>query len=301
MKIKFLGIALFLIYCGIIPGEKTGYVPGKSYYGKMNFTEYIAGNIPIVISVPHDGNLKPELIPDRKSGATGRDYGTMEIALRIRDRIVEQTGKTPHLVIMHLSRKKLDANRDADEAAQGNSVALEAWEEYHGFIETAIIESEKEYGAVLYVDLHGHKHAKERIEIGYCLDADLLSVDDEMLNDEIITERSSLRKLVDMLNISHSDLIRGERSLGAIFDKYAIKSTPAPSDIYPDAGNYFSGGYTTMRHTVMNERNAAGFQLELNRDIRGEGQNARTGDLLADVIVEYYENYFGKTVNIKKN
>ena len=85
------------------------------------------------------------------------------------------------------------------------------------------------------------------------------------------------------------------------FDKYEIKSTPAPSDIYPDAGNYFSGGYTTMRHTVMNERNAAGFQLELNRDIRGEGQNARTGDLLADVIVEYYENYFGKTVNIKKN
>ena len=301
MKINFLSIVLFLIYCGIIPGEKTGYVPGKSYYGKMNFTEYIAGNLPIVISVPHDGNLKPELIPDRKSGASGRDFGTMEIALRIREKIVEITGKTPHLVIMHLSRKKLDANREPGEAAQENNPALEAWEEYHGFIETAISESEKDYGAVLYIDLHGHKHAKERIEIGYCLDADLLSVDDEMLNDEIITERSSLKKLVDMLNISHSELIRGERSLGAIFDKYEVKSTPAPSDIYPDAGNYFSGGYTTMRHTVMNERNAAGFQLELNRDIREEGQCARTGDLLASVIAEYYENNFGKITDKKKN
>ena len=32
------------------------YIPGKSYFGRNNYTEYIAGSLPIIISASHGGD-----------------------------------------------------------------------------------------------------------------------------------------------------------------------------------------------------------------------------------------------------
>jgi len=262
----------------------------------MKYTEYIAGNLPLVISVPHDGDLKPEFIPDRNSGSTARDYGTLEIAENMIKEIKEKTGKYPHIIIMHLARKKLDANREENEAAQDNRIALEAWEEYHGFIESALKEAEGQYGMGFFIDLHGQRHPEGRIEIGYCLENDLIMLPDEDLDSEEIMERSSIKKMSGQLNIRHSELIRGEKSLGALFDNYPVKSTPSPSDPFPGAKNYFSGGYTTIRHIVMNDGNISGFQLELNEELRQPGECSSTAGMLVNILTEYLTTHHDKDI-----
>ena len=58
---------------------------------------------------------------------------------------------------------RLDPNREVNEAAQGNAEAVQAYETFHGFIETA---SEAVGRGVLF-DLHGQSHEQNSTECGY--------------------------------------------------------------------------------------------------------------------------------------
>jgi hypothetical protein len=293
MKIFFLHIALILILADYSVSQSSGYVPGNSYWGKGRFVEYVAGDLPIIITVPHGGNLKPEIIPDRTFGVNAKDNGTQEI---VRDMIVEfkkRTGKIPHVIFSHLLRKKLDVNREEFEAAQENPSALSAWNDYHGFIEQAKASSKKMYGKGFLIDLHGQNHPEQRIEIGYRLENDELMLADSDLNTVEYVEKSSLKNLVKTSALSHSELIRGKNSLGALFDKRSVRSTPSPSDPAPKSYKFFGGGYTVFRHAV-EDTAICGVQLELNTELRLSGHCESTAGILVDVIVEYLDIHFGE-------
>ncbi len=49
------------------------------FYTK-EYIEYIAGDLPIILSAPHGGDMVPEEIPDRTQGTTVRDSRTEELA-----------------------------------------------------------------------------------------------------------------------------------------------------------------------------------------------------------------------------
>ena len=51
------------------------------------------------------------------------DSYTIELTTAIATSLFELTGKHPHVITLYLSRKKLDANREIVEAAQGNPLA----------------------------------------------------------------------------------------------------------------------------------------------------------------------------------
>ena len=87
----------------------------------------------------------------------------MKVAERVADEIEVQLGLRPHLVLSNLKRTKLDPNREVNEAAQGNAEAVQAYETFHGFIETA---SEAVGRGVLF-DLHGQSHEQNSTECGY--------------------------------------------------------------------------------------------------------------------------------------
>ena len=108
-------------------------------FGANNYTEYQKGTLPIVISVPHGGDLDPVTIPNRtcNNPVFATDSNTIETALAIKNALFEQTGCYPHIVICHLKRSKLDCNRNVSDGACGNSQAIVAWNEFHGFISTA--------------------------------------------------------------------------------------------------------------------------------------------------------------------
>ncbi len=263
-------------------------------FGRNRFVEYQPGDLPIVISVPHDGHMRPEIIPDRTFGVTMRDNGTQDIA---RDIIIEfkrRTGNSPHVIFSHLRRKKLDVNREEFEAAQDNETAGIAWNEYHGFIDSACIRSLQTYGICLLIDLHGQNHPEKRIEIGYCLENEDLTLSDEALNDPLLVEKSSLRSLLRRSTMTHAELVRGSKSIGALFGEHGVRSTPSPSIPAPGSYKFFSGGYTIYRHSVEDTSGVTGMQFELNPELRESGNASATAAMLTDVIIEYMKIHFGR-------
>ncbi len=285
-------ILLLLTLCGIAYSQ--AYIPGTSYFGRADYIEYIAGNLPLILSVPHGGNLEPSEIPDRTCGETVTDSYTEELAASIREEIMELTGCMPHIVICHLKRTKLDVNREVDIATCGNQFADTAWNEYHTFIDSAKAAVERSTGKGLLIDLHGHGHAIQRLELGYLLSAVQLAYPDASLNQAAIVDISSIRSLAGMNvnNLTHSDLLHGLFSLGTMFATRGYPAVPGIDEPYPFPGEpYFSGGYITGRHGSSDKGSVDAIQIECNQDVRFE-VTARNGFAAASAAI--FLNYLIK-------
>lgn len=155
---------LFLLSTSYLLLKATG--TKEVIFGHNNFTEYQVGNMNLILSVPHGGSMEPKDIPDREAAcwdakssscifshecppgstqnskkckvSTNQDRYTIELAQALAEEIHEITdGFFPHIVINHLQRFKMDANREKDEASFGIPQAEQAWEEYMGFLTTA--------------------------------------------------------------------------------------------------------------------------------------------------------------------
>jgi hypothetical protein len=132
--------ALSLVAAFILVTTKPAecYSNATSYFGRAKYIEYMAGDLPVILSAPHGGYLTPSEIPDRTpancGGSTyfyaGGDYMTKELALAMRQAFFNATGRWPHVIINHLARVKLDANRDELAAACSDPEAQIAWREY---------------------------------------------------------------------------------------------------------------------------------------------------------------------------
>lgn len=244
---------------GTPPGSSAPCVPspGATCTGSNGWIQYAVGDLPVVVSVPHGGTVEPAGIPTRTAGTTVTDVNTIELAVAIADAFRSATGGSPHLVICYLRRTKLDANREVGEAAQGQPAMVQAWTEYHEFIELAIAEATRTTGSAFFIDLHGHGHAIPRIEWGYLLSASTLDLDDATLDNGGAGAASSLRGLLDSTPDGFSAVLRGPHSLGGLLEP-DVASVPSPSAPSPGGAPYFDGGYTTARHAAL----APGAQLE---------------------------------------
>lgn len=250
------------------------FIPGNTYYDTTGFVEYRAGNLPIIISAPHGGSLEPDSIPDRDCAGcvTVKDLWTQQIAEGMYAAFFEQTGCYPHLIINLLHRKKFDANRNISDAANGNATVEKAWEGYHTFIDSAKSEVLSVQGRGLFLDMHGHGHPIQRIELGYLLSGTELRFSDTLLNTMDLVDESSIRTLAgdNIQQQPHAHILRGPESFGTLIEDKGFPAVPSLQDSFPAEGDpYFSGGYNTQRHGSRD--NAGGIdaiQLELNQAIR---------------------------------
>jgi len=266
--------------------------PGVSCFGINNYIEYIPGDLPIVISVPHGGALTPASIPNRTVGTTVTDSNTIELARAISTALATRAGRTPHLVVVHLRRTKLDANREVVEGAAGNAEAIQAWTEYHAFVAQAMEASRQRSGTGFYIDLHGHGHAKQRLELGYLLSASTLDGTDQQLNASSVAAASSLRLIAQSSPLPFSALLRGPTSLGGLLEP-AVPSVPSPSIPTPGADDYFNGGYSTSRHTTI----LPGLQIECNFTGIRDSANSRAsfaGNLVR-ALAAFAQTHLGLT------
>ena len=222
--------------------------PGSQCFGTDNHVEYNGGDLPVVVSVPHGGAVAPASIPNRTSGTTATDTNTIELGRAIAAAFQSATGRQIHLVICHLRRTKLDANREIVEAAQGNPDAGRAWTEYHGFVEMATAEVVRREGRGFYIDLHGHGHPIARLELGYLLSSTELSLSDAQLDNGGFAASSSLHRALPYTGAAFSEVLRGSTSLGGLLS--AVPSVPSPFAPAPGADPYFNGGYSTQRHAT---------------------------------------------------
>lgn len=273
----------------------------ESIFGTNNFIEYQVGTLPIVISVPHGGDLEPEFIPDRtcNNPVYATDAFTVETAAAIREQLFQTTGCYPHIIICHLARRKLDCNRNLNDGACGNQDAATAWTEFHAFVEMAqTAAANAEQDQLFFVDLHGHGNPIQRIELGYLLYDDELELSDETLNTSLYMGYSSIGDLAanNPNNLSHAQLLRGESAFGTLLANNGYPSVPSQQIPFPGtSSNYFSGGYITANHTCYAPGNTVnGVQMELNYDgIRNSEVNRQAfAEAFTSVIVEFLDTHF---------
>lgn len=269
--------------------------PDNTYFGRNNYVEYQPGTLPIILSAPHGGSLRPGEIPDRTYGVTGADSNTEDLTRRTADALETLTGKRPHLLIMRLHRSKLDANREIVEAAQGSAIAERAWNEYHLWIETAGKLVAEEHGRGFYIDMHGHGHAIPRLEIGYLLTSTDLAQSDAYLNQAGYINKSSIRTLANESKLTLAELIRGQNSFGEMLVRKGYPSVPSASDPHPAGEPYFNGGYSTIRHASRGGGPIDGLQIEHHSaGVRDSAANrAAFARALAETIVEFMDIQMG--------
>lgn len=312
--LRRIAALLVLSACGgdhtTTPGT-TSFVPGQSYLGRNGYVEYLAGNAPVILTAPHGGALTPASIPDRTASACGgtattvTDANTLDLARSAQQRYFARFGTYPHVVLMHLSRRKLDANRTATEAACGNATALDALGEWHTFIEIAKSAVLRASGKGWYIDLHGHAHAVQRLELGYLLPAsDLDRTNAELDATNAAEDRSSIRSLSLFSTASFSAALRGPNALGTLFEANGFRAVPSASDPVIAGADYFNGGDNTLRHSCSSGAGAlggssfgqiCGVQIEANfTGVRDNITNReRFGAALAVVLEQFLRTHWG--------
>ena len=257
--------------------------------GANGYVEWIAGDLPLIISAPHGGTLLPSEIPDRTVGTTTRDLNTDELAREVAAAFVARFGKRPHLVVSRLHRRKLDPNREIVEAAAGNPIAERAWKEYHGFIEASAAEVRRTPGMGFYIDLHGHGHDIQRLELGYLVSSAKLALSDAQLALDLTTQTSSLWPIASTTGTSFPALLRGSASLGGFLEAAGYPSVPSPANPSPGTNPYFEGGYSTERHGTSADRRFSGVQIEANFD--GVRDTAASRAAFAAALVRAVESF----------
>ncbi|XP_063287722.1 uncharacterized protein LOC134572596 isoform X1 [Pelobates fuscus] len=284
-------------------------------FGQNKYIEYQVGNMSLILTVPHGGSITPNTIPSRDAGCydkvtkmciythncpsgsvkdstnckatTVKDLYTMETALSLSKEISRLTGGyCPHVIINHLSRSKLDPNRDKDEAAFGIPEAEQAWDDFMNFI--GLAKSQMSTG--LLIDIHGQAHPEQWIELGYLISMSNLDSGKFSAADSSIYSLS--KQLTD---ISFDTLLRGSRSLGKFIEEQNGKyiCVPSPTNPAPNGGNYFSGGYIVSTHGSKLKGQVDAIQIELPRWIRESTERPRFSIALAKALLNFYDIKLG--------
>ena len=279
-----------------VPPVITDYEPGQRYYGRRDYVEYIPGELPLLLASSHGGRLVPDEIPDRSYGVVRNDLNSLELTLAMRQALIDLTGQAPHVILSHLHRIKLDANREIEEAAQDSPYAEQAWREFHDWLVTARATVSADFERGLFLDIHGHGHDIDRLELGYLLTSAELNRPDANLNSLDIVARTSIRELGRTSPIPFSRLLRGPVSLGGLFQEHDIPSVPSPAVPGPGDDPYFRGGYNTRRHGSLSDAEVIdGIQIEHHyRGIRDNDANRQAyAAIAAAVIREFMLEHYG--------
>ena len=276
-------------------GEDGPYNYGQTYQGRNGYTTYYPGNIPLILSIPHGGDITPSEISNRTYGVTVTDSNTVELGIAIRNYFYANYNIRPYVIINNLKRTKLDANRDRVEAAQGNIYAERAFDEFHFYIENAREDIISKFGTGVLFDIHGHGINPDgfndlRTWIGYLLTSDELDNSNDYIDQNISINDVSIYSLLNSSGQSLSDLLSGPSSLGALFEENNYGALPSPESRSPEGMRYFSGGYNTFRYGTNREFNFSSIQLEFPFQGLRDTPQSRTqfSSIFVDLVHEYF-------------
>lgn len=293
MKTPLLLLPLFL---GMLPALSQAREPARVIFGAHSYVEYTVGEVPIIITSPHGGRETPEDIPDRTQGVLQADSNTQEVARLIADEIQRRAKKSPHLIVCRLHRKKVDMNREIQEAAQGNPIAGTAWEEYHGYIGQAAAAATQAHNLGFLIDVHGQAHLDQRVELGYLHSPSDLARPEAELNAPEFAAAGSLRLIAAESKQPYTALLHGPQSFGAFLQGEGYRCTPSPAMPVPTEP-YFRGGYTLQRHTQ--PARMTGLQVECNRvGVRDTAENRQAfARGFVSALNQFFLTQLGRTLD----
>ena len=276
-------------------GSDGPYLYGETYQGRKGYTTYYPGNIPVILSIPHGGDISPSEISNRTYGVTVTDSNTIELGIAIRNYFYSKYNIRPYVIINNLKRTKLDANRDKAEAAQNNIYAERAFDEFHFYIEKAREDIISKFSTGILFDIHGHGINPDgfndlRTWIGYLLTADELDNSNDYIDQNISINDVSIYSLLNSSGQTLSQLLSGPNSLGALFENNNYTALPSPESRSPEGMRYFSGGYNTFRYGTNREFNFSSIQLEFPFQGLRDTPQSRTqfSSIFVDLVHEYF-------------
>lgn len=288
-RILLVGIAL--IFCSCNRNQDT---PLNQW---NDFIEVRKGTIPLLLVAAHGGDLKPQWIADRAcSGAVvTQDQYTLGIALQIEQEL-NRMGFQPYMILAKIHRVKVDLNRSLVTSHCDDDTSNELWELFHSQIAAFREEVIQKHQRGLLIDIHGHGHPIQRIELGYLLTSDQLReiADNATSIDDAAT---SIRSLLNNhpVGISLNEVIVGENSLGTRLEENGFPTVPSANDPAPNQNDpFFSGGTNTKLYGSKSSVGVDAIQLELNRHgLRSESDDrSRFARVFAETIIEFMEYHY---------
>lgn len=220
------------------------------------------GNLPLILTAPHDGDRQPDFAPRRGTGTTVRDLHTAELALNVARRIQELTGAAPYVVIARFARQYADANRDPDEAVETEQ-ARPAYAAYHAQITSWVEEVRARFPqAALLVDVHGQGAEAGTVFIG---------------------TRNGLT-LRALIRDQGPGVLYGPQGLATLLARRGVRVVPGAADDARREDRRFNGGYTVFHYGSNNPAGVDAIQLESGLALRRDPRYAQD---LAEALVEF--------------
>jgi len=253
---------------------------------------YRRGDIPIIILSIHGGADKLNCNPRMRTKESPMfikvtDLHTKEIAYDIFKNMKEKKCK-PYLLINKVHRKYVDLNRSLPSAC--GSSCLDCKMHYYSFhdkLSTVINMIVQKYNKCLIFDVHGNKHSKNMVQLGYHV-----TLND--LQSNILTRNS----WYSLNNVNSSQLkkyLYKDLSLTHYLTPYLkpkkIKIFPENKMIKKNSFNqktcvYYSGSETVM----MNYKDICDVVLvELSPEVR---KNPNIPQYIACGLCDYYNNIY---------
>jgi hypothetical protein len=219
----------------------------------------------------------------------------LDIAFQIENEL-NKMGFQPFIVYAKIHRIKLDLNHSLRTSHCEDDTSNELWQLFHDQIITFRQEIINEYNRGLLIDIHGHGHPIQRIELGYLLTSQKLR---ELSSDEtgIQHNETSINSLIENHpeNKKLGDLLFGDYSLGSLLSKNGFPTVPSSTDRAPLSGEpFFSGGTNTKEYGSKHQNGVDAIQLELNRNgLRQDSENReRFSKVFAKVLIDYMEFHY---------
>lgn len=232
-----------------------------------DFVISLAGNLPILLTVPHGGLQPVPNVPPRTRGITSTDGYTIELAQALSKHLQAGLGARPYLVAARFTRKHIDANRAPAEAYESPH-AKAAYDAYHGEIKRFIGEIKEKFpqGALL-LDIHGQS------------------------DDPAVLHRGTQNgaTAAALLRRHGPDALTGPRSIFGIIQGKGFKVFPPNGPIgFPPEDKRFSGGYTAQTYGSRSAEGLDAIQLEPGRDLR---KDPRFATALGEAIATFHRAY----------
>ena len=273
--------------------KKTYEQPSNNWDQFITFKE---GNFPLILVAPHGGDLKPQWIDDRDcdNAVITQDQYTLGIALQL-EQALHDLGIKPYMVLTKIHRIKIDLNRSLETSICEDHTSNELWQLFHQQIEGYRRDVAQKYGRGLLIDIHGHGHPIQRIELGYLITSQQLRNASNEGNFNDLNMNVSIKSLVSNHpeNQPLDQILLGRNSLGTLLTSQGFPAVPSEQDPAPNVGDpFFSGGTNTKNYGSRDGGKIDAIQMELNRQgLRQDSENRQEFSRVFAQIISTYMHY----------
>jgi len=232
------------------------------------------GDLPVVISAPHGGNMKLPGVEPRtgeglESGPAGfrvvRDGGTEELAMEVARQLAVRMNGKPSFVISRVHRRYVDFNRPANIAVEAPSTQV-VYDQYHQTLSESVRTIRSKHACGLLIDIHGQGTSASMVYRG----------------------TSNGLTVSGMKSMLGEESFSGPDSLCGLLKKKGWKMHPDPLDGKEQSG--FTGGYIVRTYGSHQLDGIDAIQVEFGADYRKAAVRERVAKQLAESIAEYFQH-----------